>query len=173
MQPSTGHAGEYRLLADVSSLQQGHRWCTVLAGAETVIWGAEHLLAALECCGVHNARIEVEGGKGMLLYGFDRVDPLCLGCGSLGPNRVIVLPALLSAQSCPSLMVLRLAGLVRCCALECKSHVTQQALKWACLHALTRCKKCATGPSLPFAAAKRVLAALELPFLESNALIAF
>ncbi|PRW20734.1 UDP-3-O-[3-hydroxymyristoyl] N-acetylglucosamine deacetylase [Chlorella sorokiniana] len=29
------------------------------------VWGTEHLLAALECCGVHNARIEVEGGKEM------------------------------------------------------------------------------------------------------------
>ncbi|KAI7838145.1 hypothetical protein COHA_008076 [Chlorella ohadii] len=58
-----GKAGETRLLADVSRLQEGHRWCTVLGEESTAIWGTEHLLAALECCGVHNARIEVEGGK--------------------------------------------------------------------------------------------------------------
>jgi UDP-3-O-acyl-N-acetylglucosamine deacetylase len=53
------------LLADVPSLQEGHRWCTVLGTEGAAVWGTEHLLAALECCGVHNARIEVEGGKEM------------------------------------------------------------------------------------------------------------
>lgn len=36
----------------------------VLARGDSAVWGAEHLLAALECCGVDDARIEIEGGKG-------------------------------------------------------------------------------------------------------------
>ncbi len=82
VQPSMGKAGETRLLADVSRLQEGHRWCTVLGEESTAIWGTEHLLAALECCGVHNARIEVEGGKGTLVY-------LCItkGLQSAYPQR--------------------------------------------------------------------------------------
>lgn len=67
VQPCTGQLEEARLSAQVCNLQQGHRWCTVLDLDGTAIWGTEHLLAALECCGVDNARIEVEGGKGKLV----------------------------------------------------------------------------------------------------------
>ncbi|KAL4854079.1 putative UDP-3-O-acyl-N-acetylglucosamine deacetylase 5 [Chlorella vulgaris] len=63
-QPICGHPGEDRMQAHVSNLQPGHEWCTVLAQGDEAIWGAEHLLAALECCGVDNARIEIEGGQG-------------------------------------------------------------------------------------------------------------
>ncbi|KAI3434519.1 hypothetical protein D9Q98_002592 [Chlorella vulgaris] len=62
-QPICGHPGEDRMQAHVSNLQPGHEWCTVLAQGDEAIWGAEHLLAALECCGVDNARIEIEGGQ--------------------------------------------------------------------------------------------------------------
>lgn len=62
-QPSWGQPGEARLQAHVGNLQQGHRWCMVLARGDSAVWGAEHLLAALECCGVDDARIEIEGGK--------------------------------------------------------------------------------------------------------------
>lgn len=64
VQPCTGQLGETRLPAQVCNLQQGQRWCTALGLDGTAVWGTEHLLAALECCGVDNARIEVEGGKG-------------------------------------------------------------------------------------------------------------
>lgn len=64
LQPICGHPGEDRMQAHVSNLQPGHEWCTVLAQGDEAIWGAEHLLAALECCGVDNARIEIEGGQG-------------------------------------------------------------------------------------------------------------
>lgn len=51
--------------AHVSSLmQQGPNCTSVLEQGGFGVWGAEHLLAALECCGVDNARIEIEGGKG-------------------------------------------------------------------------------------------------------------
>ncbi len=65
MQPAVGQAGEARMPAHVSSLmQQGPNCTSVLEQGGFGVWGAEHLLAALECCGVDNARIEIEGGKG-------------------------------------------------------------------------------------------------------------
>lgn len=64
VQPVTGGVGEERVAAHASSLQQERRWCSVLRQGGTEILGAEHLLAALECCGVDNARIEIEGGNG-------------------------------------------------------------------------------------------------------------
>lgn len=66
LQPVPGSLGETRLPAHVSNLQQGPRWCSVLRVGTFEILGAEQLLAALECCGVDNARIEVEGGRGKL-----------------------------------------------------------------------------------------------------------
>lgn len=63
-QPVAAQPGEPRLPAHVNTLQRGHRCCSVLGQGDGAIWGAEHLLAALECYGVDNARIEVEGGKG-------------------------------------------------------------------------------------------------------------
>ncbi|PSC74552.1 UDP-3-O-[3-hydroxymyristoyl] N-acetylglucosamine deacetylase 2 [Micractinium conductrix] len=62
-EPVTGGVGEERVAAHASSLQQERRWCSVLRQGGTEILGAEHLLAALECCGVDNARIEIEGGN--------------------------------------------------------------------------------------------------------------
>lgn len=65
VQPAVAQAGEARVPARVSSLRQQGPSCTsVLEQGGTEVWGAEHLLAALECCGVDNARIEIEGGKG-------------------------------------------------------------------------------------------------------------
>jgi hypothetical protein len=65
LQPVEGQPGEERLPAHASHLQQGHRCCSVLAApGGAAIWGAEHLLATLEACGVDNARIEIEGGRG-------------------------------------------------------------------------------------------------------------
>lgn len=50
--------------AHASSLRQQGPSCTsVLEQGDAELWGSEHLLAALECCGVDNARIEIEGGK--------------------------------------------------------------------------------------------------------------
>jgi hypothetical protein len=65
-QPSVGGLDEDRLQADIANLQEGHRLCCVLAHGKHRVWGAEHLLAALEACGVHDARIEIEGGHGKL-----------------------------------------------------------------------------------------------------------
>lgn len=68
MQPCSGGLGEARLPAQVCNLQQGQSRCTVLGLDDgTAVWATEHLLAALECCGVDNARIEVEGGTGKLM----------------------------------------------------------------------------------------------------------
>ena len=64
LQPIAGQPGEGRLLAHADSLQQGQHCCSVLGHGDDAVWGAEHLLAALECCGVDNARIELEGGRG-------------------------------------------------------------------------------------------------------------
>lgn len=62
-EPTPGQPSEQRLQALAGNLQQGHRWCSVLGQGERAIWGVEHLLAALESCGVDNARIEIEGGR--------------------------------------------------------------------------------------------------------------
>ncbi|KAL4433595.1 hypothetical protein ABPG75_000036 [Micractinium tetrahymenae] len=63
-EPAMGQPGEARVPATVSSLrQQGHSCTSVLQQGDAEVWGAEHLLAALECCGIDNARIEIEGGK--------------------------------------------------------------------------------------------------------------
>lgn len=65
VQPAVGQAGEARMPAHASSLRQQGPSCTsVLEQGDAELWGSEHLLAALECCGVDNARIEIEGGKG-------------------------------------------------------------------------------------------------------------
>jgi UDP-3-O-acyl-N-acetylglucosamine deacetylase len=69
LQPVAGEPGEARLQAHVSNMKRGYEHCTVLAQGTTVVQGVEHLLAALECCGVDNARIEIEGGSGEACLG--------------------------------------------------------------------------------------------------------
>lgn len=64
MQVAIAGLDEDRLQADVNNVQEGYRQCCVLARGDHRVWGAEHLLAALEACGIHDARIEIEGGHG-------------------------------------------------------------------------------------------------------------
>ncbi|GAB4813684.1 hypothetical protein N2152v2_000730 [Parachlorella kessleri] len=60
--PRAEGAGEF-LPASIDLVAEDHRLTTVLGQGESRVVGAEALLAALEACGVDNARIELEGGS--------------------------------------------------------------------------------------------------------------
>lgn len=54
---------EAYVLASVETSVQGLQHCSALRSPSLEVSGVEHLLAALEACGVDNARIEIEGGS--------------------------------------------------------------------------------------------------------------
>lgn len=63
--PAEGFEGEVRVPASCESIveEENNPFFQVLGKGENQICGAEHLLSALEACGVDNARIEIEGGQ--------------------------------------------------------------------------------------------------------------
>jgi len=150
-QPLSRSPGEMRLPAHVNSLQQGPRWCSVLREGNTEVWGAEQLLAALECCGVDNARIEVEGGRGKLqqhgtaeslhrMAGMAAGTCCCICRGQALTSDIVQRPSTQSLlagarfhsclQRCPSLMALHWAGQWRRCVLAYMQHPPLQAQTW-------------------------------------------
>ena len=118
-----GESGEERLLAHVTNLKHGHRCCTVLARGDACIWGAEHLLAALEACGVDNARIEIEGGRGAQATSHGRCAPCALArtmtAATPLPACERAYPVDAHLQKCPLLMAPLMPGPGKSSALGC------------------------------------------------------